>query len=75
MPGSTVGHSMNAQPLDPANSAAACTRRVLAARLEPFDSYWQAPKDVESGLQLVRRVLPRQLSRASAAAIAARASS
>jgi 2-polyprenyl-3-methyl-5-hydroxy-6-metoxy-1,4-benzoquinol methylase len=24
-------------------------RRRLAARLEPFDSYWQAPKDVESG--------------------------
>jgi SAM-dependent methyltransferase len=25
------------------------SRRKLAARLEPFDSYWQAPKDVESG--------------------------
>jgi 2-polyprenyl-3-methyl-5-hydroxy-6-metoxy-1,4-benzoquinol methylase len=24
-------------------------RRVLSARLEPFDSYWQAPADVESG--------------------------
>ncbi len=23
--------------------------RRLAARLEPFDSYWQAPKDVEKG--------------------------
>lgn len=23
--------------------------RVLSARLEPFDSYWQAPEDVESG--------------------------
>lgn len=23
--------------------------RALAARLEPFDSYWQAPKDVEKG--------------------------
>src|SRR5579862_4508229 len=23
--------------------------RVLAARLEPFDSYWQAPKDIEKG--------------------------
>ena len=23
--------------------------RPLAARLEPFDSYWQAPKDVEKG--------------------------
>ena len=24
-------------------------RRTLAARLEPFDSYWQAPKDIEAG--------------------------
>ncbi len=24
-------------------------RRKLSARLEPFDSYWQAPEDVESG--------------------------
>jgi len=24
-------------------------RRKLAARLEPFDSYWQAPKDIEAG--------------------------
>ena len=24
-------------------------KRVLSARLEPFDSYWQAPEDVESG--------------------------
>ena len=24
-------------------------RRKLAARLEPFDSYWQAPQDVASG--------------------------
>jgi 2-polyprenyl-3-methyl-5-hydroxy-6-metoxy-1,4-benzoquinol methylase len=23
--------------------------RVLAARLEPFDSYWQAPRDIEGG--------------------------
>jgi 2-polyprenyl-3-methyl-5-hydroxy-6-metoxy-1,4-benzoquinol methylase len=30
-------------------TAAAAGRRRLAARLEPFDSYWQAPKDVESG--------------------------
>jgi SAM-dependent methyltransferase len=30
-------------PLPPA------ARPRLAARLEPFDSYWQAPKDVESG--------------------------
>lgn len=38
---------MNAQPLTP--QKAASTRRVLAARLEPFDSYWQAPKDIEAG--------------------------
>lgn len=30
------------------DNAAAGTRK-LAARLEPFDSYWQAPDDVESG--------------------------
>jgi SAM-dependent methyltransferase len=27
----------------------ACGERRLAARLEPFDSYWQAPQNVESG--------------------------
>jgi len=27
------------------------SHRRLAARLEPFDSYWQAPKDVESGFR------------------------
>jgi 2-polyprenyl-3-methyl-5-hydroxy-6-metoxy-1,4-benzoquinol methylase len=26
-------------------------RRVMAARLEPFDSYWQAPKDVDAGFK------------------------
>jgi SAM-dependent methyltransferase len=36
---------MNVQPLKPETTP----RRKLAARLEPFDSYWQAPKDVESG--------------------------
>jgi 2-polyprenyl-3-methyl-5-hydroxy-6-metoxy-1,4-benzoquinol methylase len=31
-------------------SSAAVTRpRTLSARLEPFDSYWQAPRDVEAG--------------------------
>lgn len=30
---------------------APATPRVLSARLEPFDSYWQAPKDVESGFR------------------------
>lgn len=29
-------------------------RRRFAARLEPFDSYWQAPKDVESGYRSFR---------------------
>ena len=36
---------MNVQPLKPELAP----HRRLAARLEPFDSYWQAPKDVESG--------------------------
>jgi SAM-dependent methyltransferase len=39
---------MNVQPLQPGQAAA---RRALAARLEPFDSYWQAPKDVEGGFK------------------------
>jgi 2-polyprenyl-3-methyl-5-hydroxy-6-metoxy-1,4-benzoquinol methylase len=39
---------MNVQPLKP---GLAEPRRRLAARLEPFDSYWQAPKDVESGFK------------------------
>jgi 2-polyprenyl-3-methyl-5-hydroxy-6-metoxy-1,4-benzoquinol methylase len=33
------------QPIAPAPRES----RQLAARLEPFDSYWQAPKDVEKG--------------------------
>jgi SAM-dependent methyltransferase len=37
---------MNVQPLKPGLVE---PHRRLAARLEPFDSYWQAPKDVESG--------------------------
>src|SRR5690606_30487738 len=37
---------MNVQPLKPEQTP---SRRKLAARLEPFDSYWQAPDDVESG--------------------------
>jgi SAM-dependent methyltransferase len=38
---------------DPVPSIAPVARepRRLAARLEPFDSYWQAPKDVEKGYQ------------------------
>jgi 2-polyprenyl-3-methyl-5-hydroxy-6-metoxy-1,4-benzoquinol methylase len=31
------------------NGSAAGRSERLAARLEPFDSYWQAPKDVEKG--------------------------
>jgi 2-polyprenyl-3-methyl-5-hydroxy-6-metoxy-1,4-benzoquinol methylase len=39
--------------LDVISTMPALTRepRRLAARLEPFDSYWQAPKDVEKGYQ------------------------
>src|SRR5687767_14596892 len=36
---------MNVQPLRPEFAS----RRKLAAKLEPFDSYWQAPKDIDSG--------------------------
>lgn len=39
---------MNVTPLKPDQ---AMPRRALAARLEPFDSYWQAPKDVEGGFK------------------------
>jgi SAM-dependent methyltransferase len=38
---------MNVQPLKPET----VPRRALAARLEPFDSYWQAPQDVEGGFK------------------------
>jgi 2-polyprenyl-3-methyl-5-hydroxy-6-metoxy-1,4-benzoquinol methylase len=31
------------------DAGAAALPRQLAARLEPFDSYWQAPKDLEKG--------------------------
>jgi|SRR5579863_1247524 len=34
---------------EPLGSAVGARSRQLAARLEPFDSYWQAPKDVEKG--------------------------
>jgi 2-polyprenyl-3-methyl-5-hydroxy-6-metoxy-1,4-benzoquinol methylase len=36
-------------PLAGSRPEAAGRSRQLAARLEPFDSYWQAPKDVEKG--------------------------
>src|ERR1044072_1719984 len=35
----------------PAVPAVARGPRRLAALLEPFDSYWQAPKDVEKGYE------------------------
>ncbi|HEX7012173.1 MAG TPA: class I SAM-dependent methyltransferase [Steroidobacteraceae bacterium] len=38
---------MNVQPLVPGRAPEA--RRILSARLEPFDSYWQAPEDIEAG--------------------------
>jgi hypothetical protein len=31
------------------------SRRTLAARTEPFDSYWQAPRDVASGYASFRQ--------------------
>ena len=40
---------MSAQPIITDRIAPAPQRRVLAARLEPFDSYWQAPADIEAG--------------------------
>ncbi|MFO7305929.1 MAG: class I SAM-dependent methyltransferase [Gammaproteobacteria bacterium] len=36
---------MSVQPLRPEG----VPRRRLAARLEPFDSYWQAPQDIDKG--------------------------
>jgi 2-polyprenyl-3-methyl-5-hydroxy-6-metoxy-1,4-benzoquinol methylase len=38
---------MKVQPLHPDRSGARV--RQQTARLEPFDSYWQAPKDIEAG--------------------------
>jgi len=40
---------MNVQPLHPDRTSTAAISRRLSARLEPFDSYWQAPKDIEAG--------------------------
>ena len=48
----SVQHAENVARLAPVaaeRQSASAGRRRLAARLEPFDSYWQAPKDVESG--------------------------
>ena len=36
-------------PVAEASTARQAPARRLSARLEPFDSYWQAPKDVEGG--------------------------
>jgi len=44
--------SANLQPDMTTLVAAPTARTKLAARLEPFDSYWQAPEDVESGYRL-----------------------
>lgn len=41
--------SLPAENLAPARPTPRAQPRRLAARLEPFDSYWQAPKDVEAG--------------------------
>ena len=37
------------QPAEKVPSGEHKTHRQQSARLEPFDSYWQAPKDVEKG--------------------------
>ncbi|HVW68169.1 MAG TPA: class I SAM-dependent methyltransferase [Steroidobacteraceae bacterium] len=41
---------MNAN-VRPGRASPAPAPRALSARLEPFDSYWQAPKDVEQGFR------------------------
>jgi 2-polyprenyl-3-methyl-5-hydroxy-6-metoxy-1,4-benzoquinol methylase len=48
----SVQQANSVTPIAPAlveRSAVRTGRRQLAARLEPFDSYWQAPADVEKG--------------------------
>jgi SAM-dependent methyltransferase len=40
---------MNANIRQPLGGVDAMAERPLAAKLEPFDSYWQAPKDIEKG--------------------------
>ena len=40
---------MNTPAAQSLSRATAAAPRTFAARLEPFDSYWQAPKDVEKG--------------------------
>ena len=56
----------NLAELVPAATERRGGRRKLAARLEPFDSYWQAPADVDIGLRQVCRLLPSELPAAPA---------
>ena len=37
----------------------------LTATIEPFDSFWEAPGNVEKGFDKFRQILPEQLSQAS----------
>jgi 2-polyprenyl-3-methyl-5-hydroxy-6-metoxy-1,4-benzoquinol methylase len=39
----------NALAADPSDESKQSNSSLLSARLEPFDSFWQAPKDVEKG--------------------------
>lgn len=43
--------SMPRAQVVPSSAPAVPQRRTLAARLEPFDSYWQAPKDIDAGFR------------------------
>ncbi len=40
---------MNLTAMNPSPTQLPAAKRVLSARLEPFDSYWQAPADVDRG--------------------------
>jgi hypothetical protein len=40
---------MNLPALNTPTTLHPAAERALSARLEPFDSYWQAPADVERG--------------------------
>ena len=37
----------------------------MTARIEPFDSFWEAPADIEKGFDTFRQILSGQLSQAS----------
>lgn len=45
----TTFHDVEIVPGPPRTAPVAARPRTLAARLEPFDSYWQAPADIEKG--------------------------